>query len=228
MTHQVSSPSEGSEEAASHGLTAGQAGPQYPPPPLYAPHVMGQPPQSVSVDNSFAWALAFAPLLLVLIDGLFAATGAGFSAVPAFLAAIGLNVGLSLADHRRVRATGQELPAALAALLVPVYLFLRQARLRQNYAIPIVWCVTFLASLGGSGIIENTIGVAIDTGVVERQIEQGVQNKLGTAVTVQCPSSVTVRTGESFQCVVQASDGSSAIAKVTIQNSQGDFVWQVG
>ncbi|WP_030980730.1 hypothetical protein [Streptomyces sp. NRRL S-1824] len=139
---------------------------------------MGQPPQSVSVDNSFAWTLAFAPLLLVLIDGLFVAMGAGFSAVTAFLAAIGLNVGLSLADHRRVRAAGQELPAALAALLVPVYLILRQGRLRQNYAIPIVWCVTFLASLGGSGIIENTIGVAIDTGVVERQIEQGVQNKL--------------------------------------------------
>ncbi|MEU7060032.1 DUF4333 domain-containing protein [Streptomyces sp. NPDC046197] len=184
----------------------------------------------MAVDNSFAWTLAFAPLLLVLLDGLLAATGmaSGPQAALAVLVAIGVNVSLALADHRRVRAAGHELPAALAALLVPVYLFQRQGRLRQSYAIPIVWCVTFLVSLGGAGIIGNTLGVSMDTSAVQRQIEQGVQQQTGTAVTVQCPSSVTVRTGESFQCVVTAQDGSTAMATVTVQNSQGEFVWRLG
>jgi hypothetical protein len=207
--------------------------PMPPRPPGFGPPVgtggagFGEWAAPAKVDNSFAWAIAFAPLLIVLINGLLAVMGGGSGATLAFLAAVGLNVALALADSRRVRAAGQNLSTALAVLLVPVYLFLRQGRLRQNYAIPIVWCVSFLISLGGAGIIGNTIGVQIDTGSVERSIQTGVQKQLGQSVTVQCPSSVSVRTGASFQCVVKASDGSSAIANVTVQNSQGEVVWRL-
>ncbi|MGW9022644.1 DUF4333 domain-containing protein [Streptomyces sp. NPDC055722] len=91
-----------------------------------------------------------------------------------------------------------------------------------------MWCVTFLVSLGGAGIIENTVGVPLDTNAVQQQIAQDVQTQTGEAVTVQCPSSATVRTGASFQCVVKAADGSTALATVTVQNSQGEFIWHIG
>ncbi|MFF9601720.1 DUF4333 domain-containing protein [Streptomyces sp. NPDC014684] len=139
-----------------------------------------------------------------------------------------LNIALALADHHRVRATGVNIPAALAALLVPVYLFQRQSRLRQNYAIPIVWCVTFLVSLGGAGVIGNTVGSRWTRTPSKKQIATDVQAQTGEAVTVQCPSSATVCTGASFQCVVKAADGSTAIATVTVQNSQGEFIWHIG
>lgn len=206
--------------------------PPFPPSPGFAATwggvpAYGVPGPPVAVDNSFAWALALAPLLIVLIDGVLASMGAGSVSTFGLLVALGVNVGLSVADTRRVRAAGHDLPVALAALLVPVYLFLRQGRLRQSYVIPIVWCVSFLVSLGGAGLIANTIGVQMDTGVVEREIQTGVQQQVGQTVTVQCPSSVAVRTGASFQCVVTATDGSRSFATVTVQNSQGEFVWRI-
>ncbi|WP_381217645.1 DUF4333 domain-containing protein [Streptomyces incanus] len=134
---------------------------------------------------------------------------------------------LSVQDVRRLRAAGHAVPTALAVFLVPAYLFVRQGKVRQTYAIPIVWCVCFLVSLGGAGIIENTIGVQMNTDIVEQEIRTGVEQQLGMAVTVDCPSSVSVRTGESFQCVVTGSDGSAAMADVTVQNGQGEFVWRL-
>jgi len=216
---------------------AWQPSPQLPPsPPLPLPGPPSWPGASpaqwgptppAALDNSFAWALAFAPLLLVFMSGLLASIAGTSASALAVLAAVGLNVTLSVQDARRVRAAGYFVSTTLAVFLIPVYLFRRQGRLRQNYAIPIVWCVCFFVSLGGAGIIENTVGVQLNTGVVEHEIQAGVQRQHGMSVTVDCPSSVSIRTGESFQCVVMAADGSTTLADVTVQNGQGDVVWRV-
>lgn len=178
------------------------------------------------VDNSLAWTLAFAPLILVLVDALLATTsaGSGLGAL-SFLAAVVLNSALAVVDSQRLKRTGVTVSAALALLIVPAYLFARASKLRQNFAIPIVWCLCLLASLGGAGIVANTVGVAIDTHAVETQIAQKMQTQVGEPVQVDCPSSASPRPGSGFQCIAHAGD-QTVMINVTVQNAQGDIVWQ--
>lgn len=171
------------------------------------------------IDNTFAWCLAFAPLLLILVDGVL-----GGSAGPSVIAAIAINSGLAIADSRRLKASGVDVSGWLAVFLVPVYLFIRQARARQPYTIPIIWCVCFLVSLGGAGIVANVGGVHMDGATVEQSIIEEYARS-GRTVSVDCPS-VTAEQGSTFQCVVRVNGVGSTIADVTIQNSAGDFVWQ--
>jgi hypothetical protein len=50
---------------------------------------------------------------------------------------------------------------------------------------------------------------------------------VGGGVSVQCPSSEPVQSGLTFKCLASdSSDGSSVMVDVTVQDSNGDFVWQ--
>lgn len=177
------------------------------------------------MDNSFAWALAFAPL----VGGLLAAVllGAGWAAgsVVGLFASVAVNVALSVADRYRLRAAGFDL-VTWPVFLVPVYLFQRQARLRQNYAIPVVWCLTFLLSLVGISGVGFNGGVQIDDAALQQQIQSTLAERTGTTFQVVCPS-VTVPVGQSFTCTAIASDGSSVSVLVTVENSSGYVVWRV-
>ena len=132
------------------GPYAPPAGPSYGPPAggPYGPPMGGgfQNPQQLfahapfvpaKVDNTFAWFLAFWPLLYavtLLIHPL------------ALLVAVVLMFVCITADVKRVRAAGGQISGWSAFLLIPVYLFQRSRRLGQNYAIPLVYCVSFLLS----------------------------------------------------------------------------------
>lgn len=195
-----------------------------PGPSLAYPAVAGARPP---VDNTLAWTLAFAPLLFVMLDGILLAAGVGEAdSTISLWAAVAINCALGWADARRVRAAGYDVSAALAVLLVPVYLFNRASRLRQKLAIPIVWCVCALASLAGAAIVGNTVGVAIDIPAIEADIAREIDKQAGVTVSVECPSSASPKPGSSFQCLIEA-DGQKAIVDVTVQNTAGDFVWQV-
>ncbi len=197
------------------------------PPPPFTETVLAPTPAATSVDNTFAWTLAFAPLISVAVTGVLATMVTSGLEVISVVVAIALNSGLAILDNRRVRASGVEISNAMAVFLVPAYLFIRQGKLQQNYAIAIIWCVSFLISLGGAGIIANTVGVQMDVDRVEQNIESEILDQTGYSVTADCPSSVAVRPGSTFQCFVKASDGSGGIVDVTVQNSAGDIVWVV-
>ncbi len=92
------------------------------------------------------------------------------------------------AQCRRPSHETPRLAASLTAGLVPVYLFFRSSKLKQNFAIPIVWCVAFLVSFSSAEIIANTLGVPLDTAAIEADIETGIQSQTGVTATVTCPS----------------------------------------
>lgn len=180
------------------------------------------------VDNTLAWTLAFAPLLFVLLDGILLAAGMGAAfAVVSLVVAVGINSLLGWADARRMRAAGYDVSTALAIFLVPVYLFRRASRTGQKLAIPVVWCICFVASFAGAGLIGNTVGVAMDVAAVEAEILRGIEDQAGVSgVTVDCPDSVSPRPGSSFQCIAEA-DGESVMVEVTVQNAAGEYFWRV-
>lgn len=188
---------------------------------------VGAPAPHRAVDNTLAWTLAFAPLIFVLLDGILLAAGIGeaFAAVSVVVAVL-FNIILSWADARRVRAAGFDVSAALAVFLVPVYLFRRANRTGQKLAIPVVWCLCFVASFASAGLVGNVVGVAIDVPAVEAEISGELRDAVGVTVGVDCPSNVSPRPGSSFQCIVSG-DGEKAIVDVTVQNTTGDIVWQV-
>jgi hypothetical protein len=178
-----------------------------------------------AIDNAFAWTLAVTPLLLILVDGALAAAGVAAGVTVGIVIAVLVNTVLSIVDSKRLKAAGVNVPGVLAVFLVPVYLFVRQARTKQAAWIPLVWCICFVASLANGQIVARTIGVPIDSSKVENAISTGVEQQSGVPVTVTCPSAV-VRVGSSFDCLV--TDGSDTIsATVTVQNAGGGIVWRI-
>lgn len=177
-----------------------------------------------AADNSLVWALAFTPLLYLLVDAALGGTSPQSAAGWGLLVALVVNSTLVIFDRRRLpEAAKPNLWLGLA--LIPVYLFQRASRLRQTMVIPMVWCAAFAVALVLP--LATGVGTHTDTHAVEQSIESGIQDQLGLTVTADCPDGIAVQPGSTFQCVVKAVDGTTAIADVTIQNSAGDVVWQI-
>jgi hypothetical protein len=79
--------------------------------------------------------------------------------------------------------------------------------------------VTALVVLTGCGVSE------VDIDVVEDDIVSGVKDQLGQDVTVDCPDQVDWKTGETFTCDVEDSDGNTREADVKMVNDDGDVEW---
>ena len=62
----------------------------------------------------------------------------------------------------------------------------------------------------------------------QAQIAKGIKAQTGSTVTVSCPANPPLNPGSQFKCIATAADGSSTIVTVTIQDRQGDVVWQTG
>jgi hypothetical protein len=99
-------------------------------------------------DNSVGWALAFAPLIIVLISVVL------YQSVPASTyqdASLGialvLNISLALWDRKKMAAAGYDLEATWAILLVPLYLIERARKVPRTTAITLTWFGAFLVSL---------------------------------------------------------------------------------
>jgi hypothetical protein len=60
---------------------------------------------------------------------------------------LGINIGLSYFDEKRLKKAGHNTEAMGAAWLVPVYLFKRAEVLKQKNSYFIVWCVMFVLML---------------------------------------------------------------------------------
>ncbi len=204
--------------------------PTVPPPALTVPDAA----TALKIDNSFAWMLAFVPLVLVVLDLVLAS-----STTPSerlwiqIVTAVVLNSVLVFADWSRITKANPDTPVEWwvspwwGILLVPVYLFLRSSKLKQNFAIPIVWCVAFFASFAVSAFAAmGGVGTSIDSRLLETKIESNVEQQTGATAQATCPTNPPATVGSTFTCTVTGGGG-TVTATVTVTSSQGDVTWRI-
>jgi hypothetical protein len=82
-------------------------------------------------------------------------------------------------------------------------------------------------SLSGCAEVSSILsgGVTIDSAKVEENIADTYWENDAIFVVVDCPEPFVAKPGESRNCLVTAEDGSTAMAKVTVENSAGDITW---
>ncbi len=190
---------------------------------------------TLKIDNSFAWMLAFVPLVLVVLDlAIASSTTPSARLWIQFGTGVVLSTVLVFADWNRIKKGNPDTPAGWwvspwwGILLVPVYLFFRSSKLKQNFAIPIVWCVAFFASFAVSAFATGAgVGMSIDSQLLETQIESDMKQKTGVIAQVTCPTYPPATVGSTFTCTLTGGGG-MATATVTITSSQGDVTWLYG
>lgn len=176
---------------------------------------------TVRPDSTYAWAIALLPLALVAIQYLAPSVGASTGLI---VAAFVATVVLCFLDMQRLKHSGVEAPPDIAVLLVPLYLIARTVRAKSTPAIPLVWFVAF----GFSILASFTFAAAysFDDTVLENQIEQWFETNQGvTGASVNCPSDVTGRAGDTFDCTARDESGSVTV-RVLIGDG-GTYTWQV-
>jgi hypothetical protein len=109
---------------------------------------IGQPPPLTgsAVSNTVIWFLAFAPLIGMFLQGfMFGLTGIAVGVW--WPITIVLNIVLCVMDEKKVKAAGHNTKTLGSTWLVPVYIFKRTKMLKQNWAVFVIWCITFLMCL---------------------------------------------------------------------------------
>lgn len=101
-----------------------------------------------AVDNNIVWTIALTPLISGLLQ-VFASNLFGIPAYKFWWIAIILNISLCLVDENRLKNAGHNTKgmSIWAFLLIPVYLFIRASRLKQDNSYAIVWLITFFVSI---------------------------------------------------------------------------------
>lgn len=122
-------------------------------------HIEGLSPPPITgkhVNNTIIWVLAFAPLIGLFLEAVFAFTvngsdGAAEAAMDNskyWFITLALNIGLSYLDENRLRRAGWDTRRFKGMTwLVPVYLYKRAKALNQHLAYFIVWLVCFAITL---------------------------------------------------------------------------------
>ena len=146
---------------------------------FFAPDPYTPPPlPSVDIDNRFVWAVVGVPILGAILEF---ALGADLT----WLYII-LNIGLCIADEKRLKAAGHKAPENWAVFLVPVYLWKRAAMLAQSKAYFWGWIVAFLISISISNTsYENMLAesaVPVVTEIIKEQLGGSAECK---AVEIQ-------------------------------------------
>ena len=196
---------------------------------------------SVHRPGPWAWVVAATPLgslaaavILAAVTGpdvgisTCVAVGYFAGAILAFIAAV--------MDVRSLRAVGDPVYPGMAALCLVLsgwaYLLARAIKRRAG----IDWGV-FAAGFGAA-VIVLAVAVPVASGAkssnemfdqagVQAQIAKAIKGKTGEAVAVACPHDPPMNPGESFDCIATAPDNSTAEIQVTIQDTSGDYIWQV-
>lgn len=144
------------------------------------------------------------------------------------IAAIGANTGLAHLDVGANQELEQDESKgaliALAALLMPVYVFKRQRTLGRSLAPFWTYVVAFIAVMA----LQFSTGATnyIDAGIVETEMESWARSTFGAPVEVECPGDQPARAGHRFIC--QMSDGQATVGvRVEVLNSSGDIEWEV-
>lgn len=80
-------------------------------------------------------------------------------------------------------------------------------------------CTALLATVSGE--------VILDTQLLEQTIEEGVFDQTGLYAEVACPSMLSGEPGDVRQCTLEDEFGGLYFVDVTIQNREGEIVWEV-
>jgi hypothetical protein len=99
--------------------------------------------------GQMAWIIAFAPLIGAFAEG-FVSDLFGYAGGMLFLVTLGINVFLCDKDEKELAKNGVDTSLLGNTWLVPVYLFNRAKILNEKIGYPLLWCVLFLAQLGGT------------------------------------------------------------------------------
>lgn len=69
--------------------------------------------------------------------------------------------------------------------------------------------------------------VLLDSGKIERMIEQQASAQLGGEMVVECPDPMSAAVGDSRQCIINDEFGNTEIVDVTVQNREGYIIWKI-
>lgn len=107
----------------------------------------GPPPlKGDAINNTYVWALAFAPIIGAIIES-FVAEALDKPIDNLWLITVALNIGISFYDEKKLEAAGVNTERfGSFAVLVPVYMFLRFRVLGQKPYYFIVWIMSFIVS----------------------------------------------------------------------------------
>lgn len=184
-------------------------------------------PNGSEVDNRFLWGIIAAPVIAGTIEMI-----SGHNPGLSWLLTGGVvaaNVALSYADHKahprlaERHTTGGLLAAA--ALLMPVYVFLRQRALGQSR----LWFAGYAAAFLGIIALQFVTGTVnqIDGPYLESEIEDWASSTIGaTNVTVECPSNEPAQPGHRFVCELNEL-GETYGVRVEVLNRNGDVEWEL-
>jgi hypothetical protein len=166
--------------------------------------------------------LAFAPLLLALVPLVLR----NVSDTTSIAIAIGLNIALVFADRKRLEVVGIHINRAWV-LLVPGYLIVRTMRAKTTPAIPVVWFITFFASLAVPVLIPAAAGpITMDSHKLEGELSQFIEQQTGMPATVTCPDNPRVHINDTFTCTARDSTGSAHVI-VQVTDADGRYQWQL-
>lgn len=178
------------------------------------------------VDNTFAWTLALAPLVFILLDVVLLQAGVSPTTGWALVLPLAINIALAVADSLRLKALGYRVSTVLAAVFVPAYLIDRSRKIGGFWAIPIVWFVAALMYLASSSVVANVGGIELDEGLVEAGIEDWARDNGAAQVIADCPKGLILPVGGSFECSVTELSGTYTVL-VEVVNEQGYVEWSV-
>ena len=191
--------------------------------PTWAPP-SGNHSAPAPVDNSRAWLLVAAPLLLLCISAAFLYSGVSEGLIVGFVLAVVTNTVLILWDSRYLKDRGCEVSTLLGIFFVPAYLAQRSSRLRQGQGPLAGWIAAFVVAIAGSALLGNHF-VQLNMPYVQSSVSQWIDKQTGTQVSVTCPTRSVWAVGSTFICSASDSGGSVSI-QVTVTNSNGDITWR--
>lgn len=82
-------------------------------------------------------------------------------------------------------------------------------------------------SLTSCSTVDQITGVDLDVARVEQTIEEGVLDQADIYVTATCPDPMAGQVGDTRTCSIEDDYGDVELVDITIQNDNGDIIWQV-
>jgi hypothetical protein len=82
---------------------------------------------------------------------------------------------------------------------------------------------------GALAVVAAACGAGtIDADSLEEQISQGVEEQTGITVSTDCPDSIPLEAGGTFDCTVTAEeDGETITARVVQDDADGNVTWEL-
>jgi hypothetical protein len=99
--------------------------------------------------------------------------------------------------------------------------------IKLKIALKVLSPLLLVLPLASCSAVAELTGVSLDVSRVEAMIEDGVLDQGGISVIATCPDPMVGEVGETRTCSIEDEYGDTELVDVTIQNANGDVVWQV-